>query len=60
MIQQIIILLLFLGAIGYLVNLIRKNFSLKNGSCPKGCGCSQIDMKKIEQELKTTEMFNKK
>ncbi len=60
MAQEIIILLLVVAATGYLINIVRKSFSLKNGACPKGCGCSQIDIKKMEKELKAIEVFNTK
>lgn len=49
--QSIIVVLLFLGATGYLVWTVRKQFSKKATSCEKGCGCSAVDITKIEQEI---------
>ena len=47
--ENIIIALIFLSAIFYLGNLVRKNFSLKNkAGCSKGCGsCGAIDFDSI-------------
>ncbi len=59
MVQEIIILVLFITALVYLISIARKTFSLKSGSCPKGCGCSQIDLKKLEKELKPIEVRSK-
>ena len=54
MVETIIILMLFLAAVGYLLNVVRKSFSTKSGGCAKGCGsaCGSIDIKKIEAEIK--------
>jgi hypothetical protein len=52
MIQEITVGLLFAGAGVYIFNILRKSFSLKEGACPKGCGCSKIDFKKIEEDVK--------
>lgn len=38
MVENVLILLLFLGALAYLGNLARKAFSPKTAGCPKGCG----------------------
>jgi hypothetical protein len=53
MVEIIIITMLFLAAVGYLLNVVRKSFSTKSGGCAKGCGssCGSIDFKKIEAEL---------
>jgi len=53
MVETIIIALLFLAAVGYLLNVVRKSFSTKSGGCAKGCGsaCGSIDFKKIEAEM---------
>ncbi len=48
--QGAFIVLLFILAIGYLGYTIWKQFSAKKG-CPGGCGCSGIDIEKIEKEL---------
>ena len=51
--ENIIIALIFLSAIFYLGNIVRKNFSLKNkAGCSKGCGsCGAIDFDKIEAAM---------
>lgn len=46
--ENIIIGIIFVGAVAYLVNLVRKNFSPKQTGCSKGCGaCGAIDADKI-------------
>lgn len=51
MIQQIVILLVFLAAVAYMLRMLYQVFSAKSG-CAKSCGaCSTIDLKKIQQEL---------
>ena len=51
MIQSIIIILLFLAAVGYLIRLVYLHFS-GDKSCPKGCGaCSAVDIDKIKKQL---------
>ena len=46
--------MLFLAAVGYLLNTVRQSFRAKSVGCAKGCGgaCSNIDFKKIEAEIK--------
>jgi len=53
MLETIIIVLLFLVAVVYLLNTVRKSFSTKSSGCAKGCGgaCGSIDFKKIEAEI---------
>ena len=52
MIQQIIIIGLFVAAAIYIGRLIYRSFQAKN-ACESGCGkCGAIDLKKIENELK--------
>lgn len=49
-VENIIIFLLFLGAVAYLVNLFRQNFSRKSAGCAKGCGsCGAIQ--EVEKSL---------
>ena len=56
MIQEITIGILFAGAAFYLGNMVRKSFSQKGGSCPKGCGsCGTLDVDKIEAAIKQKE-----
>ncbi len=45
--------MLFVAAVGYLLNVVRKSFSTKSSGCAKGCGgaCGSIDFKKIEAEI---------
>jgi len=50
--QQIILLLLFFGAVFYLGRILYKSFHAKSG-CASGCGkCGAVDFSKIEQQLK--------
>ncbi|MGV3503162.1 MAG: FeoB-associated Cys-rich membrane protein [Adhaeribacter sp.] len=52
MVQQLIILLVFILAALYVARLVYKSFSSKSGGCAKGCGaCSTIDFDKISQQL---------
>lgn len=52
MIQQIIIIGLFVVAAIYIGRLLYRSFQAKN-ACESGCGkCGAIDLKKIENELK--------
>ena len=55
MMQEIIVILIFVAALTYLGRLLYRNFTTDSG-CPKGCGsCNTIDFKKIEQEVKKRE-----
>ncbi|MFN6947124.1 MAG: hypothetical protein ACK4ND_19455 [Cytophagaceae bacterium] len=50
--EHLIIIVLFVFALVYLGKRIKDGFFYKEkGSCPKGCGCSNIDMAKIEKEI---------
>jgi hypothetical protein len=51
LLQQILIIFFFGAAIGYLVFRFRKTFDLKKKGCGEGCGCSSIDLDKIEREI---------
>ena len=51
MIQQIIIGFIFFAALFYLGRMVYKNFSAKEG-CAGNCGCSNIDLDKIEKEIR--------
>lgn len=53
MAETIIIVVLFLAAVVYLLNTVRKSFSTKSSGCAKGCGsaCGSIDFKKIEADI---------
>ncbi|RDV14421.1 FeoB-associated Cys-rich membrane protein [Pontibacter diazotrophicus] len=52
MVQELIILLVFIAAAFYMGRLVYQSFVAKSG-CAKGCGsaCSSIDFKKIQQDL---------
>ncbi|WP_276498436.1 FeoB-associated Cys-rich membrane protein [Pontibacter litorisediminis] len=51
MIQQVLILLVFVAAVAYMLRMLYQAFSAKSG-CAKSCGaCSTIDFKKIQQDL---------
>jgi len=51
MLQELIILLVFLAAAFYMGRMVYRSFTAKSG-CAKGCGsCGAIDFKKIQQEL---------
>jgi len=52
MIQTIIIALIFIAALGYLIYMVRNQFLSKKNGCPKGCGCSTLDIEKLEKEMK--------
>ena len=57
MIQSVIVGIIFLGALGYLGNVIFKSLSAK--SCATGCGkCGVLDLAKIEQQIKAKEQVN--
>ncbi|MBC3539386.1 FeoB-associated Cys-rich membrane protein [Rufibacter sediminis] len=53
MVQEIIIIFVFLLAAGYLLRLGYKSFFSKEAGCAKGCGggCSTIDLAKIQREI---------
>lgn len=51
MMQELIILVIFLAAAFYMGRMLYRSFAAKSG-CAKGCGsCGAIDFKKIQQEL---------
>ena len=52
MLQQILVLLIFVAAIAYIGRLVYKSFQAKTG-CDSGCGkCGAVDFAKIEAELR--------
>ncbi|MBF9253061.1 FeoB-associated Cys-rich membrane protein [Pontibacter sp. 172403-2] len=56
MVQQIIILLVFIAALAYIGRMLYRNFTVKGG-CASGCsGCSAIDFKKIQKDLEKKRM----
>jgi FeoB-associated Cys-rich membrane protein len=53
MIQEILVILAFIGALGYLGRVLYKQFQAK-AACASGCSkCSAVDFKKIEADLKS-------
>jgi hypothetical protein len=51
MIQQIVIIALFLAAALYLGRIVFRSFQAKN-ACESGCGkCGAVDLRKIEKDL---------
>ena len=53
--QQVLVGLIFFGAIAYIGWIVYKTFQAKTG-CASGCGkCGAIDFAKIEQQLKDKE-----
>jgi bacterioferritin-associated ferredoxin len=53
--QQVLVGLIFLGAIVYIGSIVYKTLQAKTG-CASGCGkCGAIDFAKIEQQLKEKE-----
>ncbi|WP_210489758.1 FeoB-associated Cys-rich membrane protein [Rufibacter aurantiacus] len=59
MVQEIIIVLIFLLAAGYLLRMGYKSFFSKEAGCAKGCGgaCSTIDLAKIQREIEAKKAF---
>ena len=56
MIQQIIIIALFVAAAIYIGRLLYRSFQARN-ACESGCGkCGAIDLQKIEKELKAKQL----
>ncbi|MFD2246769.1 FeoB-associated Cys-rich membrane protein [Pontibacter ruber] len=52
MVQELIILLIFIAASAYIGRMLYRVFSAKGDGCASGCGgCSSIDFKKIQQEM---------
>ncbi|HVD98226.1 MAG TPA: hypothetical protein VNB90_08460 [Cytophagaceae bacterium] len=51
--QTILVILIFAGALIYLGWIVKNQFTAKN-SCAKGCGCSAVDLEKIEKQIKTS------
>jgi hypothetical protein len=52
MIQQLIVIAVFIAALAYVGRLIYKSFQAKS-ACDSGCGkCSVVDFNKIEKQLK--------
>ena len=46
MIEGIVIGILFIGAVVYLLNLLKHNFKAKEDGCAKGCGtCATTELK---------------
>jgi hypothetical protein len=54
MLQEILVWLLFLLALGYVGSLLYSNFSPRRKACPKGCGSCALDLKKLEAQIGKT------
>ena len=50
MIQQLIIILVFVAAVAYLGRLVFRSFQAKT-ACATGCGKCGVDFKKLERDL---------
>ena len=54
MVQQILVILIFLAAVGYLARMLYKSFQAKSTGCATGCGkCGAVDFEKIEAQIKS-------
>gem|GEM_PF-3778019 len=53
MIENLVIGIVFLTALGYLFRLVRKQFSVTDSGCAKGCAgaCGSTDRTKIEAQM---------
>lgn len=52
MIQQIIVAIIFSGALAYVGNILYKSVRAKS-ACSSGCGkCGAVDFQKIEEQIK--------
>jgi hypothetical protein len=52
MIQQVIVIAIFIVAVAYIGRLVYKSFQAKS-ACDSGCGkCGAVDFNKIEKQLK--------
>ena len=57
MIQQILVGLMFLGAVFYAGRLVYKSFQGKAAGCSTGCGkCGAVDFEKIEAQIKNNKL----
>lgn len=60
MIQELILIAIFAGALFYLGRLVYKSFA-SDKPCPKGCGsCDAVDFKKIQEQIKQKEEEKRK
>jgi len=56
MIQQLLLGIIFLGAVFYLGRIFFRSFQAKSG-CASGCGkCGAVDFAKIEQQIKARKL----
>lgn len=52
MLQQVIVILIFVAAVAYAARLVFRSFYAKN-NCASGCGkCGAIDLSAIEKQIK--------
>jgi hypothetical protein len=55
MIQQVLIGIIFLGAVFYIFRMVFRNFNPSKDGCAKGCGCDTIETvskAKLNKDLK--------
>jgi hypothetical protein len=58
MVQQIVLFVLFTGALFYLGRLLYRAFSTKSAGCASGCAkCGAVDFQKIEAQLKSDNLL---
>jgi len=50
--QNIIIVLLFIGALGYVANILYKSFTTSKG-CASNCGKCKVDFEKPNKAIKS-------
>ena len=52
MLENIIVLLIFMGAVAYVGQMIYRNFQNRSG-CSQGCGKCSIDFDKISRDIQS-------
>jgi hypothetical protein len=50
MIQEIVVFVLFIGAIGYVGSIFWKSLS-NDSNCKSGCGCDTKDINKLQKQI---------
>jgi hypothetical protein len=51
MLENIIIAGLFVGALGYVGNIIRRSFEKKESGCAKGCGTCAVSNTSLQKPM---------
>jgi len=53
MVQQILVLIIFAGALAYVGRLVYRSFASRSTSCDSVCGkCGGVDFAQIEKQLR--------